>query len=80
MDTITLNKTDGTTEIVEIVLSFKLEGLNNDDYVIYKNNEKYFAAKYLDDDRETNLITDLSDDEKKAIEMVFNKFHEEGII
>lgn len=80
MDKMTLNKSDGTTEEVEIVMTFKLENFNNDDYVIYKNNEKFFGAKFFEKEGNTELITDLSDEEKEAVSNLFNKLHEGGII
>lgn len=80
MDTMTLNKNDGTTETVEIVMTFKLDKFNNDDYVIYKSNDKYFGARYLEKDENTDLITDLSDDEKKALSDIFDKFRKGGMI
>ena len=80
MDKMILNKIDGTTEEVEIVRSFKLENLNQDDYVIYKNNNKYYGAKYIENNGNTDLITDLSDMEKNALSEIFDKLSKGGII
>ena len=80
MDTMTLNKEDGTIEEIEIVITFKLENFNNDDYVIYKTNNEFFGAKYIEKSGNTELITDLSDEEKKSLSEIFEKLRKEGII
>lgn len=81
MDTMILNKKDGTTEEVEIMMSFKLEEFNNSDYVFYKNNEgAYFAAKYIEKDGNTELITDLSENERNVLSRIFDKFKKGGIL
>jgi hypothetical protein len=80
MDTMILNKADGATEEVEIVMTFKLEKFNNDDYVIYKNNDKYYAAKYVENGENTDLTTDLSDDEKQSLSEMFDKLRNGGIL
>jgi len=80
VDTMTLNKSDGTTLEVEIVMTFKLEDFNDDDYVIYKSNNEYYAAKYFEVDGNTNLITDLSEEEKKSLSKIFERLHKGGIL
>lgn len=81
MDIITLNKIDGTTEKVEIVICFKLENISkNNDYVFYKSNNKYFGARYIEKDGNTNLITDLSNEEKVALSNIFDKLRKAGVI
>ena len=80
MDTMILNKVDGSTEEIEIVMTFKLEYFNNNDYVIYKQNNEYYAAKYVEKDENTELITDLSDEEKKSVSQIFEKLHKGGVI
>lgn len=47
-------------------MTFKLEEFNNVDYVIYKNNEKYYATKYFEKDGNTDLTTCLSNDNIRA--------------
>jgi len=80
MDTMTLTKKDGTTEEVEIVMTFKIEKYNNNDYVIYKSQEKYYAARFIEKEGNTELITELSDEEKAGVTKIFKKLHEGGII
>lgn len=80
MDTMTLIKEDGTTEEVEIVMTFKIEKYKKNDYVIYKSNDKYFGARFVEKDGNTELNTDLSDVEKGEIAKIFMKLHEGGII
>ena len=80
MDIMILNKMDGTTEVVEIVMTFKLEKFNNDDYVIYKNNDRFYAAKYIEKYGNTHLKTNLEDDEKKLLFEMFDKLRNGGII
>ncbi|HHW69509.1 MAG TPA: DUF1292 domain-containing protein [Tenericutes bacterium] len=80
MDTMTLNKLDGTTEEVEIMMTFKLERFNDNDYVIYKSLDKFYAARYVENNGITNLETNLSEDEKEDLSKVFNKLREGGII
>ncbi len=75
-----LNKNDGTSEEVEIVMTFKLEKFDNSDYVIYKSNEKYYAAKFIEKNGFTDLITNLSEEERKALSEMFNKLNKGGII
>lgn len=71
----TLNKSDGSTEEIEIVMTLKLENINNNDYVIYKSKDKYFGARYLEENGNTELITDLSDIEKKSLSELFDKLN-----
>lgn len=80
MDEMTLNKKDGTSEKVEILMTFKIDHFNDNDYVIYKNDEKYYAARYIEENGNTNLITDLSDEEKEALSTMFDKLHNGGLI
>lgn len=80
MDTMILNKQDGTKEEIEIVTTFKLEKFNNYDYVIYRINNEFFAAKCIEKEGNTDLQTDLSDEEKKSVTEIFKKLCEGGII
>lgn len=80
MDLMTLRNEDGTSTEVEIVVTFKIEELGDNDYVIYKENEKFFGAKYVENDGIVDLIVDLSDDEKNKLSEVFKKLCSGGII
>jgi len=80
MDTMTLTKTDGTTEEVEIVITFKLEELNDKDYVIYKSNGEYYGASFVEKDNITELDTNLTFEEQEKMTQVFEKLHRGGII
>lgn len=80
MDTMTLTKTDGTTEEVEIVITFKLEELNDKDYVIYKSNGEYYGASFIEKDNITELDTNLTFEEQEKMTQVFEKLHKGGII
>ena len=80
MDILTLNKNDGNKEEVEIVMTFKLEQFNNNDYVIYKCKNEYYGAKYIEKNTTTELITNLSKEERDALSKIFDKLHEKGIV
>lgn len=80
MDTMILTKEDGTTEEVEIVITFKLERFNNNDYVFYRIKDKYYGARFIEENGSSNLITDLSSEEKESLSEIFKKMHEGGII
>lgn len=68
-DFITINTKDGLKKSAELVSKFNIQGLG--EYVIYKLDNKYYGAKYLFDGEKTTLITDLSDNEKEALNAVF---------
>lgn len=80
MDTMTLTKIDGTTEEVEIVMTFKLDGITNKDYVIYKSNGEYYGASFTEKNDITELDTDLTFEEQEQMTQVFEKLHKGGII
>ena len=80
MDSMTLIKSDGTEVEVEVILTFKIKEFNNKDYVIYKDNEKFYAASYSDDGESVSLDTDLSDEEKVALSDMFKKLKQGGVI
>lgn len=80
MDNMTLIKADGTEVEVEIIVTFQIKEFNNDDYVIYKDENKFYAAKYVDDGENVTLITSLSDKEKVALSDVFKKLKQGGVI
>ena len=71
MNTMMLTLSDGTTKEVELVAKFKLDKFN-DDYIIYRDNSEYYAAKFIEEGDNTKLITDLSDIEKKALTRVYD--------
>jgi len=80
MDTMTLTNVDGTTEEVEIVMTFKLENINNKDYVIYKSKGEYYGASFLENKNITELDTNLSTEEQEQMAQVFETLHKGGII
>ena len=80
MDNMTLIKADGTEVEVEIIVTFQIKEFNNDDYVIYKDENKFYADKYVDDGENVTLITSLSDKEKVALSDVFKKLKQGGVI
>lgn len=79
MNYMTLRKKDGTTCIAEIVITFKLDN-NANDYVIYKCDNEYYCARYSDDGVKTDLITDLTIEEKKILSNIFENLMKEGIL
>ena len=80
MDTMTLIKSDGSEVEVEVILTFQIKEFDNKDYVIYKDENKFYAAKYVDDGENVTLITSLSDKEKVALSDVFKKLKQGGVI
>ena len=80
MNTITLTKNDGTTEEIEIVMTFKLEEISDKDYVIYKSNGDYYGASFVVKDDITDLDTNLTFEEQEQMNEVFEKLHKWGII
>ena len=80
MNTMTLTKSDGTTEEVEIVMTFKLEEISDKNYVIYKNNGDYYGASFIVKGNITDLDTNLSFNEQEQMNKVFEKLHKGGII
>ena len=80
MDAMTLTKIDGTTEEVEIVMTFKLEEISDKDYVIYKSNGDYYGASFVVKDDITDLDTNLTFEEQEKMNEVFEKLHKGGII
>ena len=79
MNILTLNKKDGTTCEVEIVMTFNLENYV-DDYVIYKLDNEYYGAKYYDDGVKTSLVTNLSMEEQQALNNAFETVMKEGVL
>ena len=65
----------GVLEKMELLAQFNLEQFNKN-YIIYKNldshNLHFYAAAYeMTEDGSSNLNTDLSADEKNAINAIF---------
>ena len=77
---ITVEKEDGTSEEMEVIMAFKLEE-SGKDCLIYKSNidNKYYAAAYNKDLDYTDLDTNFTDREKDQIQAVFNTFNGGGI-
>ncbi|MEE3342805.1 MAG: hypothetical protein VZS44_01795 [Bacilli bacterium] len=72
-DYITITKTDGTMEKMEVVATFRLEE-SGKKCIIYKslNQDKYYAASYDDEVDYSNLDTNFTDEEKEQLNKVFN--------
>jgi len=79
MDKMILNREDGTAIEVEIVMTFKIKKYNNN-YVIYKLNNEFFGAKYIEKNENTVLDTSLTDDEKAELNTVFENLSKMGVI
>jgi hypothetical protein len=69
-DYVTIN-TDNGPKQAELVSKFKIPNLG--DYVIYKLDDEFYGAKYKIDGDNTTLITDLSLQEQKALNEVFEQ-------
>ena len=69
-DYVTIN-TDNGLKQAELVSKFKIPNLG--DYVIYKLDDEFYGAKYKIDGDNTTLITDLSLQEQKALNEVFEQ-------
>ena len=74
-DFITVYTNDGKKEEAELVGRFEIKNLG--DYVIYKINEEFYGAKYEINEGNTKLITDLTDQEKEALNEAFLKLEVE---
>ncbi len=68
-DYITITNKDGSTVEAEIYSKFEIENLGK--YILYKINDEMFGAKYIVKDNNTVLNTDLSEEEKKTINELF---------
>lgn len=73
-DFITLNTENGERE-AELISRFTIEGLG--EYVIYRLDNEFYGAKYEIDGEKTNLITDLNEIEKHALNEVFSSLEVE---
>ena len=57
---------------MEVIMTFNLKGYS-DNYLIYKDDRKYYIAKYSGENV-VNLNTDLSDGEIKLAEKILERF------
>lgn len=73
MDYIIVN-VNGKEKKAELVSRFELQ--NKDSYVIYKLDGEYYGAKYIVEDGNTTLITDLSNSEKLLLNEIFKNLEE----
>lgn len=78
-DFITVIKSDGSSEQMEVVLTFKLEETSKN-CIIYKsiNNQNYYAASYDEDTEYSNLNTNFSDKEKEYLNEIFKELITRG--
>ncbi len=65
LDYITINTEDGTKVQAELVAKFELKDMG--EYVLYKIGEDIYGARYEEVDGKTNLVTDLTEFEQRAI-------------
>ena len=70
---IVINTTDGIKKQAQLISKFTMEGFG--DYVIYKLEDEYYAAKYEFDGQKTNLNNNLSDYEQKVLNEIFNRLN-----
>ncbi len=68
-----LSTKDGE-KMAEIIYTVNIENMG--DYVIYKVDDEFYGAKYKYNGEDTDLITDLSDEEKEALNKAFEKMEE----
>lgn len=74
-----LTTKDGQKKPVEIIVSFKVDEFDSE-YVIYKVDNEFYGAKYINKDNCAELITNLNNKEKKIINDFYLKFKKEGVI
>ena len=70
MNIMTLNKSDGTTQEVELIAKFKLDKFDHD-YIFYKLNNEHYAAKFIENENDTTLITTFSKEETLALTKIY---------
>lgn len=77
---ITVEKDDGSSEEMEVILAFKLEE-SGKDCIIYRSeiDKKYYAASYNKDSDYTDLNTDFTDKEKDQIQAIFKTLSGGGV-
>lgn len=78
MDLINITDQDNNIIKMEVVSTFKVKDLKWN-YIIYRDLEKehYYLAKYMEN--KEDLITDLTDEEIKLCNSIFNKVIKNGI-
>lgn len=76
---ITIVKSDGSTEEMEVVAIFKLEDTNKN-CIIYKSltDNRFFAASYENSTDYSRLSTDFTEKEKEQLNKVFNELISRG--
>lgn len=72
-----LTTENGEKKEAEIIVSFKIQEYDGD-YIIYKVDNEYYGAKYINKDDKTELITDLSEKEKEIINKYYLEFQKES--
>ena len=81
-DYIIITKDDGSSEKMEIIATFRLEETSKD-CIIYKNlnpaDEHYYAAAYDSGTNYSNLNTDFNEDEKQALNKIFEAIKKWGV-
>ena len=72
MDTITILDDNNNEKMMEVCLTFKLAGYN-DNYIIYNELDKshYYIGKYKDDS--LDIDTRLNEEEYKLCNQIFEK-------
>ena len=78
-DTIKVIKSDGFSEQMEVVATFRLED-SKKECIIYKsmNDNKFYAASYEGDSDLCNLNTEFTDKEKEQLNEIFKKLNYGG--
>lgn len=75
-DNILIAKSDGTTEEMKVVTTFRLEE-SSKNIIIYKelDNDKYYAASYKEkgDSNYADLNTDFTNKEKEQLSKIFDE-------
>ena len=77
MNIMTLNKSDGTTEEVELIARFKLDKFEHD-YIFYRLNDEHYAAKFIENENDTMLITSFTKEETKALTKIYESLVKGG--
>lgn len=75
-DYITILKSDGSFEKMEVVTTFRLEETSKN-CIIYKdlNENQYYAASYNGDEEYVKLDTNFSENEKEKLNIIFKKLN-----
>lgn len=70
-DTITITFDTGEKKQAKLVSMFNIQNMG--DYMIYLLDDKMYGAKYKKENDKLELITDLTDEEKEAMNKVFEQ-------